>query len=108
MSNVECRMSSAKPRPATDSDFQPSTLGPRPSSAFTLIEIAISLAVNGIALVAIIGVLPRGMNVQRENREATIINQDATVFIEAISKGAQGMNDLTNYVFAITNNWAEI
>jgi prepilin-type N-terminal cleavage/methylation domain-containing protein len=74
-------------------------------AAFTLIEIAISLAVIGIALVAIIGVLPLGMNVQKENREATVINQDATVFLEAISKGARGLNDLTNYVYAITNNW---
>jgi prepilin-type N-terminal cleavage/methylation domain-containing protein len=74
-------------------------------SAFTLIEIAISLAVIGIALVAIIGVLPLGMNVQRENREGTVINQDATIFIEAISKGSRGMNDLTNYVYAVTNNW---
>ena len=37
--------------------------------AFTMIEIAICLAIIGIALVAIIGVLPLGMNVQRDNRE---------------------------------------
>ena len=77
------------------------------ASAFTLIEVAISLAVIGIALVAIIGVLPLGMNVQKENREGTVINQDATIFLEAISKGAQGMDDLTNYVYAITNYWTE-
>ena len=68
-----------------------------------MVEIAISLAVIGIALVAIIGVLPIGMNTQRDNREETIINQDATVFIEAIRGGARGMDDLTNYVYAITN-----
>ena len=56
--------------------------------AFTMVEVAISLAIIGIALVAIIGVLPLGMNVQRDNREATVINQDATVFIEAIRNGA--------------------
>jgi prepilin-type N-terminal cleavage/methylation domain-containing protein len=72
-------------------------------SAFTLVEIAISLAVIGIALVAIIGVLPLGMNVQRDNREETVINQDATVFMNAVSHGARGLNDLTNYVYAITN-----
>ena len=71
--------------------------------AFTMVEIAISLAIIGIALVAIIGVLPLGMNVQRDNREATVINQDATVFIEAIRNGARGLDDLTNYVYAITN-----
>ena len=75
----------------------------RTSQAFTMIEIAISLAVIGFALVAILGVLPLGMNVQKENREETIINQDATVFMNAIRNGAQGMDDLTNYVLAITN-----
>jgi type II secretory pathway pseudopilin PulG len=66
-----------------------------------MIEIAISLAVIGFALVAIIGVLPLGMNTQKENREETIIAQDATVFMNAIRDGAQGMDDLTNYVQAI-------
>ena len=47
-----------------------------------MVEIAICLAIIGIALVAIIGVLPIGMNTQRDNREETIINQDATVLIE--------------------------
>src|SRR5476651_242395 len=70
-------------------------------SGFTMIEIAISLAVIGIALTAIIGVLPLGMNVQRENREATVINQDATLFIEAIRNGAQHADDLTNYVYEV-------
>ena len=68
-----------------------------------MIEIAISLAIIGFALVAIIGVLPIGMNVQKDNREETIINQDATVFMNAIRNGAQGLDDLTNYVMAITN-----
>jgi prepilin-type N-terminal cleavage/methylation domain-containing protein len=74
-------------------------------SAFTMIEIAISLAVIGIALVAIIGVLPLGMNVQKDNREETVIDQDATVFIEAIRGGASSPfgADLTNYVYLITN-----
>jgi len=72
-------------------------------AAFTMIEIAIALAVIAFALVAIIGVLPLGMNVQKENRERTIINQDAAYFLEAIRNGARGANDLTNYVLAITN-----
>jgi prepilin-type N-terminal cleavage/methylation domain-containing protein len=76
-----------------------------PASGFTMVEIAISLAIIGIALVAIVGVLPLGMNVQKENRESTVINQDATVFIEAIRNGARGADDLTNYVYAITNYW---
>src|SRR3972149_5103108 len=76
-------------------------------SAFTMVEIAIALAVIGFALVAIIGVLPAGMNVQKENREETVINQDASIFLQAIRSGARGLDDLTNYVIAITNNWAE-
>jgi type II secretory pathway pseudopilin PulG len=71
--------------------------------AFTMVEIAISLAIIGFALVAIIGVLPIGMNVQKDNREETIINQDATVIMDAIRNCAQGLDDLTNYVIAITN-----
>ncbi|HEY5298990.1 MAG TPA: type II secretion system protein [Verrucomicrobiae bacterium] len=86
-------------------NLQPSTFNS--CRAFTMMEIAISLAVIGIALVAIIGVLPLGMRVQRDNREQTVINQDATVFIEAIRNGARGLDDLTNYVFAITNYWTK-
>ena len=71
--------------------------------AFTMIEIALCLAIIGFALVAIIGVLPTGMQVQRDNREETIINLDATYLIEAIRGGARGMDDLTNYVDAVTN-----
>jgi type II secretory pathway pseudopilin PulG len=72
-----------------------------------MIEIALSLAVIGFALIAIIGVLPLGMNVQRENREETIVNQDASLLMEAIRSGAQGMDDLTNYVLVITNAWTD-
>ncbi len=71
--------------------------------AFTMVEIALSLAIIGIGMIAIIGVLPRGLKVQRENREETIINQDATVWLQAIRSGARGYDDLTNYVDAITN-----
>jgi type II secretory pathway pseudopilin PulG len=73
--------------------------------AFTMMEVAISLAIIGIALVAIIGVLPIGMNVQQDNRQETIIGQDASVLIEDIRNGALGANDLTSYVYAITNSW---
>ncbi len=72
-------------------------------AAFTMVEIAICLAIIGIALVAIIGVLPIGMRAQRDNREKTIINQDSTVFMNAIRNGARSADDLTNYVYAITN-----
>src|SRR5258706_332087 len=71
--------------------------------AFTMIEIALCLAIIGFAMVAIIGVLPTGMQGQKDNREETIINQDATYLIEAIRSGSRGLDDLTNYVDAITN-----
>lgn len=70
---------------------------------FTLVEIALSIAIIGFALVAIIGVLPAGLNVQKENREETIVVNDANYFIDALRSGARGLDDLTNYVEAITN-----
>jgi len=72
-------------------------------SAFTMVEIAICLGVIGFALVAIIGVLPIGMSVQKENREETVINFDANYLMDALRSGAQGMDNLTNYVIGITN-----
>ena len=68
-----------------------------------MVEIAICLAIIGIALVAIIGVLPGGLRAQRENRERTLINEDATVFMNDIRNGSRGADDLTNYVYAIVN-----
>jgi hypothetical protein len=70
-------------------------------AAFTMIEIAIALAVIGFALVAIIGILPRGLNVQQENREETIINQDGPYLLEAIRGGVRGLGVLSNCVDAV-------
>lgn len=67
-------------------------------AGFTLIEITIALAVVAFALVAIVGVLPIGLNVQRDNRAETIINHDGLYWMEAIRGGAQGLDELTNYV----------
>ncbi|TAK92773.1 MAG: hypothetical protein EPO07_19085 [Verrucomicrobia bacterium] len=77
----------------------------RRHAAFTLVEVAIALAVIGFALVAIIGVLPTGLEVQKNNREETIIDHDANYFLNAIRNGTRGLDDLTNYVEAITNFW---
>jgi hypothetical protein len=66
-----------------------------------MVEIALSLAVVAFALVAILGVLPTGMTVQKENREDTLINQEGRYWIEAIRTGARGLHDLTNYVESI-------
>jgi type II secretory pathway pseudopilin PulG len=71
--------------------------------AFTMVEIALSLAIIGFALVAIIGVLPAGMSVQKDNREQTVINLDAAYLMDAIRSGPLGQDNLTNYVISITN-----
>jgi len=78
-------------------------LGIDRAAGFTMIEIALCLAIIGFALVSILLVLPSGMNTQRENRELTIINEDASLLMEAIRGGARGMDELTNNVYAITN-----
>jgi type II secretory pathway pseudopilin PulG len=69
---------------------------------FTLVEIALCIGIVGFALVAIMGVLPMGLKVQKENREETIINQEALYLLESIRSGSRGLNELTNYVERIT------
>src|SRR6185369_10801101 len=71
-------------------------------AAFTMVEVAISLGVIAIALVAILGVLPTGVRVQRDNREDTILNQEGVFWVEAIRSGSQGLDYLTNYVDMIS------
>jgi type II secretory pathway pseudopilin PulG len=73
-------------------------------TAFTMVEIALCLAIIGFAMVAIIGVLPLGVRVQKDNREETIINQDGTFLIEAIRSGSRGIDYLTNFVVTITRS----
>jgi hypothetical protein len=43
------------------------------------------------------------MSAQRDNRHETIINQDASVLMDAVRNGERGLDDLTNYVIGITN-----
>jgi len=71
--------------------------------AFTMIEIALSLAVIAFALVAIIGVLPAGMTVERDNQEGTLINFDANFLMSALRSGSVGQDELTNFIVNITN-----
>lgn len=65
---------------------------------FTMVEIAIALGIIGFALVAIIGILPAGLQVQRDNKEDTIINQEGTYLLEAIRNGARDMGHLNGFV----------
>ena len=69
-----------------------------------MVEIAIAVAVIAFALVAIIGVLPAGLQVQKENRADTIINREGGYWMEAIRGGAQGIDELTNVVDKIVVN----
>src|SRR5687767_1712140 len=73
----------------------------RPARAFTMVEIAICLAIVAFALVAIIGVLPLGIQVQTDNRQETIINHDGAYLLNAIRKGALS-DDLTQNVERVT------
>src|ERR1051325_8877742 len=71
-------------------------------AAFTMVEIAFSLAIVAFALVAIMGVLPTGMTGQKDNREDTLINNDGTFWTEALRSGSRAIYDLTNYVEEIS------
>lgn len=71
----------------------------RSEAAFTMVEIAISLAVVAFALVAIVGVLPTGLQVQKDNREETIVNADGSYLLEAIRTGNDRLGLLSNAVY---------
>lgn len=67
-----------------------------------MVEIAISLAVVAFALVAIVGVLPTGLQVQKDNREETIINADGSYFLEALRSGSDRLGWLSNSVYFLS------
>lgn len=63
-----------------------------------MIEIALCLAIVAFAMVVIMGVLPLGGLVQKENREKTLSLLDGNYVLEAIQNGAKGYDDLGLYV----------
>ncbi len=67
-----------------------------------MVEIAICLAVVAFALVAIVGVLPTGLQVQKDNREETIINGDGAYLMEAIRSGTDRLGLLSNSVYFVS------
>jgi len=73
----------------------------RRAAAFTMVEIALSLAVVAFALVAIIGVLPSGLQVQRDNRQDTLINEDARYLLDALRGGRDALGVLSNAVYFV-------
>ncbi|MGZ4972533.1 MAG: type IV pilus modification PilV family protein [Limisphaerales bacterium] len=76
-------------------------------SGFTMIEIAISLAVIGFALVAIVGILPLGLNVQKDNREDTIASQDGQYFMDLLRYGRQGTREVDGQALDFLTNYVE-
>jgi len=85
-------------------------------AAFTMIEIALALGVIAFALIAIIGILPAGLNVQRETHQDTIVGLDGPFLLEAIRNGgptngpgtSTSLDFLTNYVESISNTATRI
>jgi type II secretory pathway pseudopilin PulG len=79
--------------------INPIRRAPKRESGFTMVEIAIALGVIAFALIAIIGILPTGLQTQRDNREETLVNQDARLLIEAIKTGGRDLSsDIGAYV----------
>ena len=66
----------------------------RRQAAFTMVEIAICLAIVAFAMIVIMGVLPVGMQVQKSNREDTVINLEGQYFLESIRSGSLGTPEL--------------
>ncbi len=88
----------------------PAALGRRRAPrdrAFTMVEIALCLAIIGFALVALIGILPAGLNVQKENREETVIANDAASWLSAIRGGDRVFGPSLGHVIALTNRITE-
>lgn len=80
----------------------------RPGEAgFTMVEIALSIAVVAFAMVAILGVLPTGLQVQKDNREETIINAEGTYLLEAIRSGKDQAGVLSNSVYFLKINYLD-
>ena len=85
--------------------FSPNT-SLRSATGFTLVEVAISIGIVAFALVAIIGILPTGMDVKKQNKEDTIINQDGPMFINAIRTGSRNLANVDGnfeYIHVLRN-----
>jgi len=76
----------------------PVNLSARRTAAFTMVELALCIAIVAFAMVAILGVLPLGLSVQKQNREETIVDQEGPMWVELIRHGGVGWDDVTNYI----------
>lgn len=82
-----------------------------------MVEIALAIGILGIALVAIVGVLPVGLNVQKENREDTLIEQEGDFFMNVLVNSQDfgrdsilgtGQRRLTNVVDQINVRYIDL
>jgi len=69
---------------------------------FTLAEVAIALAIVAFGLVAVLGILPMGVTVTRDNKEDTLIKNDAEYWMNAIRGGPLALEAI-NHV-----EWVEL
>ncbi|MFM1557211.1 MAG: hypothetical protein ACKJR1_12040 [Limisphaerales bacterium] len=56
---------------------------------FSIAEVMLAIGVVAFGLVAVLGVLPAGLTVQKDNREETIIRYDAQYWMTALRAGMQ-------------------
>ena len=59
------------------------------SGGFSIAEVMLAIGVVAFGLVAVLGVLPAGLTVQKDNREETIIRYDAQYWMTALRAGMQ-------------------
>ena len=69
---------------------------------FSVAEVALAIGVVAFGLVAVLGVLPAGLTVQKDNREETVIRYDAQYWMTALRAGMQP-TDALNQV-----EWVEL
>lgn len=71
-------------------------------AGFTMAEVVLALAIVAFGLIAVLGVLPIGLNTNRDNRDETIIRHDMEFWMNAIRGGRLSM-DALNHV-----EWVEL
>ena len=74
----------------------------RCQGGFTVSEVVLAVGVVAFGLVAVLGVLPAGLSVHKDNREETIIRYEARYWINALRAGAQRFDALDQV------EWAEV
>ena len=74
------------------------------AAGFTLVEIAISMAIIAFALGIIISILPSSLRVQRDVREESLVLEDGNYLLEALRHGMRGVDGLLPSVDQVTSN----